>query len=100
MDAVIAAAIADVEAMGLSTGTPQGKQALIEAIERRLLDTKAAVGEGTADAGTHAAASEATAAGYRGIGTDPRAGLTPMSTPMPMSGMPMRAARCPPWAAG
>jgi len=87
MDAVIAAAIADVEAMGLATGTPQGKQALIEAIERRLLDTKAAVGEGTADAGTHAAASEATAAGYRGIGADPRAGLTPMSAPMPMSGM-------------
>ncbi len=92
MDTVIAAAIADVEAMGLSTGTPQGKQALIEAIERRLLDTKAAVGEGTADAGTHAAASEATAAGYRGIGTDPRAGLTPMTTSaMPMSGMPMGA---------
>ena len=92
MDAVIAAAIADVEAMGLATGTPQGKQALIEAIERRLLDTKAAVGEGTADAGTHAAASEATAAGYRGIGADPRAGLTPMSTPMSaMGGMPMSA---------
>ena len=92
MDTVIAAAIADVEAMGFSTGTPQGKQALIEAIERRLLDTKAAVGEGTADAGTHAAASEATAAGYRGIGTDPRAGLAPMSTPMSaMGGMPMSA---------
>jgi len=64
MDAVIAAAISDVEAMGLSTGTPQGKAALIEAIERRLRDTKATVGEGTADAGTHAAASEATAAGF------------------------------------
>ena len=87
MDTVIDAAIADVEAMGFSTGTPQGKQALIAAIERRLLDTKAAVGEGSADAGTHAAASEATAAGYRGIGADPRAGLTPMSTPMPMGGM-------------
>ena len=87
MDTVIDAAIADVEAMGFSTGTPQGKQALIAAIERRLLDTKAAVGEGSADAGTHAAASEATAAGYRGIGADPRTGLTPMSTPMPMGGM-------------
>ena len=87
MDAVIAAAISDVEAMGLSTGTPQGKAALIEAIERRLRDTKATVGEGTADAGTHAAASEATAAGYRGIGADPRTAL--MSTQMPMSPMPM-----------
>jgi hypothetical protein len=87
MDAVISAAIADVEAMGLSTGTPQGKAALIAAIERRLLDTKATVGEGTTDAGTHAAASEATAAGYRGIGTDPRAATMPAQ--MPMSGMPM-----------
>ena len=37
-DTVIAAAIADVEAMGLSTGTPQGKQALIEAIASELPD--------------------------------------------------------------
>ena len=88
MDAVISAAIGDVEAVGLSTGTPQGKAALIAAIERRLLDTKAAVGEGSADAGTHAAASEATAAGYRGIATDPRAAM--MATQMPMGGgMPM-----------
>ena len=91
MDAVISAAIGDVEAMGLSTGTPQGKAALIAAIERRLLDTKAAVGEGSADAGTHAAASEATAAGYRGIATDPRAAMMatqmPMGGAMPMSGM-------------
>ena len=90
MDAVIAAALADVEAMGLSTGTPQGKRALIEAVERRLLDTKAAVGEGTADAGTHAAASEATAAGYRGIGADPRP-ASPMPAQLPMSAMPMSA---------
>ena len=86
MDAVIAAAVSDVEALGLSTGTPQGKAALIEAIERRLRDTKAAVGEGSADAGTHAAASEATAAGYRSIGADPR---TAAPTPMPMSATPM-----------
>ncbi len=90
MDAVIAAALADVEAMGLSTGTPQGKRALIEAVERRLLDTKTAVGEGTADAGTHAAASEATAAGYRGIGADPRP-ASPMPAQLPMSAMPMSA---------
>ena len=87
MDAVISAAIGDVEAMGLSTGTPQGKAALIAAIERRLLDTKATVGEGATDAGTHAAASEATAAGYRGIGTDPRAAT--MGAQMPMSAMPI-----------
>ena len=83
MDKVIASAIADVEAMGLSTSTPQGKQALIEAIGRHLRETKATVGEGTADAGTHAAASEATAAGYRGIGMQGVPGGA-----MPMGGMP------------
>ena len=94
MDTVIASAIADVEAMGLSTSTPQGKQALIAAIERHLQDTKSAVGEGTTDAGTHAAASEATAAGYRGIGAGTQASLMPAGMPggammPPMGGMPM-----------
>jgi hypothetical protein len=91
MDTVIAAAIADVEAMGFSTGTPQGKQALIEAIERRLLDTKAAVGEGTADAGTHAAASRRPPRDTAGSAPTPRGPDTDDDERMPMSGMPMGA---------
>ena len=40
MDAVIAAAEADVAAMGASTNTPAGRRALVAAIKRHLQDTK------------------------------------------------------------
>jgi hypothetical protein len=84
MDEVIAAAVADVESLGLSTGTPAGKQALVAAIERRLHETRATVDGGTADAGTQAAAADVNAAGYNGL-------ANPAAPPMggPAAGMPM-----------
>jgi hypothetical protein len=83
MDEVIAAAVADVESLGLSTGTPAGKQALVAAIERRLHETRATVDGGTADAGTQAAAADVNAAGYNGL-------ANPAAPPMggPGAGMP------------
>ncbi|MBU8841745.1 hypothetical protein KL865_36505, partial [Mycolicibacterium goodii] len=36
MEAIIAQAVADVEALGLTTGTPEGQRALIEAVKLRL----------------------------------------------------------------
>jgi hypothetical protein len=68
MDAVIAAATADVTALGMSTDTPQGQKALVEAIKRHLQDTKTTLDQADNDAGTRAAAANTTAAGYNGIG--------------------------------
>jgi hypothetical protein len=81
--------VADVESLGLSTGTPAGKQALVAAIERRLHETRATVDGGTADAGTQAAAADVTAAGYNGLANPaaPPMGGMPMGGGMP-GGMP------------
>ncbi|MGV2581424.1 UNVERIFIED_CONTAM: hypothetical protein K7Z70_04210, partial [Mycobacterium avium subsp. hominissuis] len=68
MDAVIAAAIADVQASGVAVNTPAGQQALVAAIKRHLQETKSTLDQGSGDAATHAAAANFTAAGYQGIG--------------------------------
>ncbi|ASX03534.1 hypothetical protein CKJ56_13260 [Mycobacterium intracellulare subsp. chimaera] len=83
MDAVIAAAIADVQATGVAVNTPAGQQALVLAIKRHLQDTKSTLDEGSGDAATHAAAANVTTAGYQGIGT-PQGGPAPMMPQMPM----------------
>lgn len=64
MEGVIAAAVADVNALGMSTNTPQGRAALVSAIKRHLEDSKSTLDGATADAGTRAAAARTTAAGY------------------------------------
>ncbi|WP_165757642.1 hypothetical protein, partial [Mycolicibacterium fallax] len=87
MTGVIHQAIADVEALGLSTHTPQGKRALIEAVERRLRETQNTVADGRADAATHAASADTTAAGYGGISPAGAGGLPGMGA-MPGGGMP------------
>lgn len=89
MTGVIHQAIADVEALGLSTHTPQGKRALIEAVERRLRETQNTVADGRADAATHAASADTTAAGYGGISPAGAGGLPGMGAMPGMgSGMP------------
>ena len=98
MESIIAAAVADVQALGLSTNTPEGKRALITAIRTRLEETRGTVQTGAADAGTHAASANANAAGYgdvagltrpAGMGVNPL-GAMPMGGGMPMgAGMPM-----------
>ena len=85
MDAVIAAAVADVQATGVAVNTPAGQQALVAAIKRHLEDTKSTLGQGSEDAATHAAAANVTAAGYQGIG-NPQGGPAPMMPQMPMGG--------------
>ncbi len=85
MDAVIDAAVADVAAMGMSTGTPQGKRALVAAIRRRLDETQATVRAADADAQTRAAGANVAAAGYDGLGR----GISPAGVPMPTSTPPM-----------
>jgi hypothetical protein len=96
MDAVIAAAEADVSAMGASTNTPAGQQALVGAIKRHLQDTKGTLDQADGDAGTRAAAANLTAAGYQGIGQPPVGGAAPAMAAMPqmpampqLGGMPM-----------
>ena len=56
--------MADVQALGLSTNTPEGKRALITAIKTRLEETRGTVETGAAEAGTHAASANPNAAGY------------------------------------
>ncbi|ORX15295.1 hypothetical protein AWC27_19435 [Mycobacterium szulgai] len=83
MDAVIAAAVADVQSKGLAVNTPAGQQALVSAIKRHLQDTKSTLDQGSSEAATHAAAADATAAGYQSIGHPP-GGAAPMMPQMPM----------------
>jgi len=66
MDSIIAAAVADVEALGLTTDTPQGQAALVAAIKRHLEDTKGTLDTAGADADTRAAGANGTTAGYNG----------------------------------
>jgi hypothetical protein len=90
MDAVIAAAVADVQSKGLAVNTPAGQQALVSAIKRHLEDTKSTLDQGSGDASTHAASADTTAAAYQSIGRPP-GGSAPMMPQMPMGGggMPM-----------
>ncbi len=95
MDSVIATAVADVQAMGMSTNTIEGQKALVAAIKRHLEDTKSTLDQGGADASTHAASANANAAGYQGIGHPPAGAAPAMATmpampqlpQMPMGGM-------------
>ena len=88
MDAVIAAAVADVAAMGASTNTAAGQRALVAAIRRHLQDTQATLDCAGGDAGTRAAAANVTAAGYDGIGRQPSTGGVPVMAAMPPMAMP------------
>ena len=92
MDGVIAAAVADVEALGVSTDTPQGQRALVDAVKRHLEDTKTTVDTAGADASTKAAAANTTTAGYNGVGSPATPPITPaqgMGAMIPaMGGMP------------
>ncbi|MFV1501386.1 transglycosylase SLT domain-containing protein [Mycobacterium kansasii] len=74
MDSVIAAAEADVAAMGASTSTPAGRRALVAAIKRHLHDTQDTLDHAGGDAQTRAAAANVSAAGYDGIGQQPPGG--------------------------
>jgi len=87
MDSVIATAVADVQAMGMSTNTVEGQKALVAAIKRHLEDTKSTLGQGSADASTQAASANANAAGYQSIGHPP-AGAAPAMPQMPMPQLP------------
>lgn len=93
MDAVIAAAEADLAAMGASTNTAAGRRALVDAIKRHLQDTQTTLDAADGDAGTHAAAANTTAAGYQGIGQLPFGASAPMMPQMPampsLPGIPM-----------
>jgi len=82
MDSVIATAVADVQAMGMSTNTVEGQKALVAAIKRHLEDTKSTLDQGGADASTQAASAHANAAGYQSIGHPP-AGAAPAMGQMP-----------------
>ena len=98
MEAVIAAAVADVQAMGASTNTEAGQRALVSAIKRHLEDTKATLDQADGDASTRAASANVTAAGYQGVGQQQPGGAAPpmgaapqmpMMPQMPMPSMPM-----------
>ncbi len=84
MESIIAQAIADVQALGLVTNTPEGKRALIAAIKTRLEETRGTVDSGSAEAGTHAASTQANAAAYRDVGAAMR---PPMAASSPLGSM-------------
>jgi peptidoglycan DL-endopeptidase CwlO len=67
INGIIDAATADVQALAPATTTPQGQQALVAALTRRLQDTQQALQDGHADATTHAASAHATAADYHAV---------------------------------
>jgi cell wall-associated NlpC family hydrolase len=88
MDAVIAAAVADVNALGMSTNSPQGRAALVAAIKRHLEDSKSTLDGAAADASTRAAAANTTTAAYNATAPAPPAGMMPQAASMLGSTMP------------
>ncbi|WP_110777032.1 DUF4226 domain-containing protein [Mycolicibacterium peregrinum] len=90
MDSVIAAAVGDVERLGMSTNTYAGQRALVDAITRRLEESKSTLQQSHSDATTRAASADTTAAGYNGIGTQ----TTPASM-LGAGGMPAGAPSMP-----
>jgi cell wall-associated NlpC family hydrolase len=104
MDAVIAAALADISSLAPATTTPAGQQALVNALAVRLEQTWQALTNGNADASTRAASSAQVAAAYSGLGNYPVGGLaptlpmsyagamSPLGAMSPMQTMPMLAA--------
>lgn len=97
MDTVIASALGDISSLAAATTTPAGRQALVNALARRLEQTWQAMTNGQADASTRAASSAQVAAAYGGLGAYP-GGLTstmpvtPMAAMSPMQSMPMLSA--------
>ncbi|MDP7707390.1 transglycosylase SLT domain-containing protein [Mycobacterium sp. TY815] len=91
MDVVIAAAVADVRAMGGSTNTPAGQRALVAAIKRHLEQTQDTLDHAQGDAGTRAAAAQVNAANYAGIGqpTTGAGAALPQLPSVPMGGLPL-----------
>jgi hypothetical protein len=90
MDAVIAAALADITRLAAATSTPAGQQALVNALTLRLEQTWQVLTNGGADASTRAASSAQVAAAYSGVGSYPVGGLaatSPMATMAPMGAM-------------
>jgi peptidoglycan DL-endopeptidase CwlO len=88
MNGIIAAATADVHALAPATTTPQGQRALVIALTQRLQDTQRALQDGHADASTHAASSNVTAADYRAVAPIPP---NAAATASPASGTSMGA---------
>jgi cell wall-associated NlpC family hydrolase len=80
IDALIDAAYGDVAALAPSTDTPQGRRALVDALSRRLRETKAVLDHGAADAATHAASASVSAAAYNVAG---RFLAAPVPVPIP-----------------
>ncbi|OKH62158.1 hypothetical protein EB73_28370 [Mycobacterium sp. SWH-M3] len=89
MDSVIAAAVADVEALGLSTSTPEGQRALVAAIRRHLEDTKSTLQGADADATTRAAGADTSAAGYSSVGATDRGAAATVPASASSPAMPM-----------
>ena len=91
VDGVIDGAAADVDGLAAATNTPAGQRVLVDALTRRLHDTKQALSDGHNDASTRAADAETTAAGYTGVGRFPQsqpAVMPAMPTSMPMPQLP------------
>ena len=68
MEAVIGAALGDINRLAATTTAPAGQQALVNALASRLEQTWQTLTNGNADASTRAASSAQLAAGYSGLG--------------------------------
>jgi cell wall-associated NlpC family hydrolase len=94
MSGHISGAVSDVQTLAPASNTPQGQRALVTALTQRLQHAQQTLQDGNADATTHAAASNTTAAEYHTAAqyspSGTAASASPMSaTPMamPMAGL-------------
>jgi peptidoglycan DL-endopeptidase CwlO len=80
MNGIIDSATANVQALAPASTTPQGQRAMVAALTRHLQATKQTLQDGQAEATTHAAATQTTAASYHGLAAQySPAGMAPAS---------------------
>jgi peptidoglycan DL-endopeptidase CwlO len=91
MNGIIDSATADVSALAPASTTPHGQRALVTALTQHLQNTKQTLQDSNAEATTHAAAAQTTAAEYHSMTqypTSAAASAAPASA-APVSGTPM-----------
>lgn len=99
LDGLIDGAAVDVDALAPAIDSPAGRRALVEALTRRLRASRQALEDGAADASTHAATAQSTAADYGAVGRfwSAAAGAAGGAMPMLGGGGGMSAGGAPLW---
>jgi cell wall-associated NlpC family hydrolase len=82
MNGIIGGATSDVQTLAPASNTPQGQRALVAALTQHLQNTQQALQDGNDDAGTHAAASNTTAAQYHTVAQYAPSGSATAASPL------------------